>query len=124
VQDTRVFLAARVRVERGTHTPHLLNADRALDGLDTTFSRNEVRVEVGDASETVASELERVGQRTDAILARVKGVLAVVREGGFAILDMSVGVVQFRMSHIQEQPSLRRRDGRTVASRRSHRRGK
>jgi hypothetical protein len=104
-------------------TPHLLNADGALDGLDTTFPRDKVRVEIGDASETVASELERVGQRTDAILARVKGVLAVMREGGFAVLDTSVGVVQIKMSHIQVRPSLRRTGGRTVAFPRSRRRG-
>jgi hypothetical protein len=123
VQDTCILLTVSVRRDHDAPAPHLLDADGALDGLDTTFSRDKVRVEIGDASEAVASQLERVGQRTDTILARVKGVLAVVREGGFAVLDTSVKVARFNTSHIQARPSLRQRGDRTAVFRRSRRRG-
>ena len=91
VQDSGVFLAARVRssscADQGDNS---LNADGALDVLDATGSGDKVGVEIGDTAETVAAKGQAVGEGTDTVLAGVKCLLSVVGEGGLGVLPVSM----------------------------------
>jgi hypothetical protein len=65
----------------------LLDTNGRLDGLDTSGSGDKVGIEVGDTTQTIATESERVGKRPDSVLSSVESVLSMMRVDGLGIWD-------------------------------------
>jgi hypothetical protein len=89
VQDTCVLLTTIVSCgsKYNKVMMDLLDTNGRLDGLDTSGSGDKVGIEVGDTTQTIATESERVGESSDSVLSSVEGVLSMMRVDGLGIWD-------------------------------------
>lgn len=89
VQDTCVLLTTTISCGSKYHEVKmdLLDTDGRFDGLYTSGSGNKVGIEVGDTTQTVATESEGIGESSDSVLSSVEGVLSMMRVDGLGIWD-------------------------------------
>ena len=81
-------LISEVRMLEEDTIIFLVNADCILDSPYSTSLRGEVGIHIVDGALAVATKREAVGHVTAAILAKIKGVLAVVGAFGLSATAM------------------------------------